>query len=121
MAAPGVVTPCGHHFWSRRSAGDGVALGGTQDLGHSPYWGHRFWSRPWLEVALRWSGVSLSMSTMVHLGGLVPRSLDRGHGLRCVHREEVLSGTMVASSAGLAKFMRILTLKIAWRFDGGDR
>jgi hypothetical protein len=33
---------------------------------------------------------------------------------------EALSGTMVASSAGSAKFMRILTLKIAWKFDGGD-
>jgi hypothetical protein len=51
---------------------------------------------------------------------LVPRSLDGGHGLRCVRREEPLSGAMVASSAGLSKFMRILTLKIAWRFDRGD-
>jgi hypothetical protein len=60
-----------------------------------------------------WSGVSLSMSTMVHLGGLVPQSLDGGHGPRCVRREEALSGAMVASSGGLAKFMRIMTLKIA--------
>jgi hypothetical protein len=64
--------------------------------------------------------VLLSVSTTVRLGGLVTRSLDGGHGMRCVHREEALSGAMVASSAGLAKFMRILTLKIAWRFDGGD-
>jgi hypothetical protein len=64
--------------------------------------------------------MSLSVSTMVRLGGLVPRSLDGGHGLRCVRREEALSGAMVASSAGLAKFMRILTFKIAWRFVGGD-
>jgi hypothetical protein len=30
-------------------------------------------------------------------GGL-SGSLDRGHGLRCAHREEVPSGAMVASS-----------------------
>jgi hypothetical protein len=64
--------------------------------------------------------VSLSMSTTVRLGGLVPRSLGGGHGLRCERMEKALSGAMVPSSAGSAKFMRILTLKIAWRFDGGD-
>jgi hypothetical protein len=82
--------------------------------------GASFWSRPWLEVALRWSGMSLSVSTTVRISGLVPRSLDGGHGLRCVRREEAPSGAMVASSAGSAKFMRILTMKIAWRFDGSD-
>jgi hypothetical protein len=71
-------------------------------------------------VALRWSDVSLSMSTTVCLGGLVSRSLDGGHGLRCVRRKEAPSGTMVASSAGSTKFMRIFTMKIAWRFGGGD-
>jgi hypothetical protein len=71
-------------------------------------------------VALRWSGVSLSVSTTVRLGGLVPRSLDGGYGLRCERREEALFGAMVTSSPGSAKFMKILTLKIAWRFDGGD-
>jgi hypothetical protein len=39
---------------------------------------------------------------------------------RCVRGEKVLSGAMVASSVGSTKFMRILTLKIARRFDGGD-
>jgi hypothetical protein len=92
------------------SAGDGVAPGETPDLGLPdrmmatrdaalPTRGIVFWSRPWLEVALRWSGVSLAVSTMVHLGGLVPRSLDGGHRLRCMRRKEAPSGTMVASSA----------------------
>jgi hypothetical protein len=31
-----------------------------------------------------------------------------------------LFGAMVASMAGMTEFMWILTLKIAWRFDGGD-
>jgi hypothetical protein len=25
----------------------------------SPLWGHHFWSRRWIEVALRWSSVAL--------------------------------------------------------------
>jgi hypothetical protein len=122
--------PCGHHFWSRCRL-EMVLLWGNPRYGspgsddgdtrrRSSCWGHRFWSRPWLEVALRWSGVSLSVSTTVCLGSLVPRSLDGGYGLRCEHREEALFGAMVASLAGSAKFMWILTLKIAWRFDGGD-
>jgi hypothetical protein len=32
----------------------------------------------------------------------------------------VLFGAMVAPMAGMIKFMQILTLKIAQRFDGGD-
>jgi hypothetical protein len=71
-------------------------------------------------MALGWSGVSLSVLTMVCLGSLVRRSLDGEHGLRCVRREEVPSGAMVALSAGSTKFMRILTMKVAWRFNGGD-
>jgi hypothetical protein len=31
-----------------------------------------------------------------------------------------LFGAMVAPMPGTTEFMRILTLKIAWRFDGGD-
>jgi hypothetical protein len=64
--------------------------------------------------------VSLFVLATMRLGGLVPRSLDEGHGLRCVRSEEALSGAMVASSAGWTKFMWILTMKISWRFDGGD-
>jgi hypothetical protein len=64
--------------------------------------------------------VPIPASTTLGLGGMAPRMLDRGQGLRCVHREEVPSGVMVASSAGSTKFMRILTMKIARRFDGGD-
>jgi hypothetical protein len=71
-------------------------------------------------VALRWSGVSLSMSTMLHLGSLVPRSLDGGHGLRCARRVVGLFGAMAASMAGTTEFMRILILKIARRFVGDD-
>jgi hypothetical protein len=56
----------------------------------------------------------------VGLGGMASRSLNGGYGPRCVHREEAPSGAMVASSAGLTKFMQILTMKIAQRFDGGD-
>jgi hypothetical protein len=58
----------------------------------SPRWGHHFWSRRWLEVSLRWSGVPLPASTMVGLGGMVPQCLDGGHGLRCARREEAPSG-----------------------------
>jgi hypothetical protein len=82
--------------------------------------GHCFSSGRWLEVALRWRGVPLPMSTTVGLGGMVPRSLDGGHGMRCVHRKEAPSGTMVVPSAESRIFMRILTIKIAQRFDGGD-
>jgi hypothetical protein len=52
--------PCGHHFWSRRRL-ELVLLRGNPKSGSpgsddgdarrpSPCWGHRFWSRPWLEV-----------------------------------------------------------------------
>jgi hypothetical protein len=51
---------------------------------------------------------------------MASRCLDGGHGPRCARRHEALSGAMVASSAGPTKFMRILTMKIARRFDGGD-
>jgi hypothetical protein len=37
-----------------------------------------------------------------------------------VCKELALSDVVVASTAGTTKFMRIFTLKIAWRFDGGD-
>jgi hypothetical protein len=58
------------------------------------------WSRGWLEVALRWSGVPLPVLTTVGLGGMASHRLGGGHGLRCVCREEVPSGAMVVSSAG---------------------
>jgi hypothetical protein len=37
-----------------------------------------------------------------------------------VSREVALSSIVVASMAGTTKLMRIFTLKIAWRFDGGN-
>jgi hypothetical protein len=125
-----VSLPLWASFLEQTSAGDGVPPGETLDLG-LPDWmmatrevglpagGIVFWSRPWLELVLRWSGMSLSVLTTVRLGGLVPQSLDGVYRLRCEHREEALFGAMVASSAGSTKFMWILTLKIAWRFDGG--
>jgi hypothetical protein len=66
------------------------------------------------------SGVLLTALTTVGLGGMVPRSLDGGRVRRCARREEALSGTMVAPSAGSTKFMRMITLKIAQWLDGSD-
>jgi hypothetical protein len=67
-----------------------------------------------------WCGVVLAALTMVGLNGVVSRSFDEGHGLWCAPGRRAPSGVMVASSAGLAKFMRILIMNIAWRFNGGD-
>jgi hypothetical protein len=129
MAALGVVTHVGIIFgadvgWSWCSSGGNPRSGspGSDDgdaRRRSPCWGHRFWSRPWLEVALKWSGVLLSVSTL-HLGGLVLRSLDGGHGLICAQRVVGLFGAMETSMAGTIVFMRILILKIARRFVGDD-
>jgi hypothetical protein len=66
-----------------------------------------------MEVALRWSGVYLPTSTMVGPGGMAPPSLDGRCVLRYERRDEAQSITMVAL-AGLAKFIRIFTLKMAW-------
>jgi hypothetical protein len=63
--------------------------------------------------------VSLFVSTM-HLGGLVPRSLDGGHGLRCARRVVGLFGAMATSMIETTEFMRILIPKIARRFVGDD-
>jgi hypothetical protein len=82
-------------FMEWMSAGDGVALGDPQRYGapgsdDGDAWsrsfpvGHRFWSSHWLEVVLRWSGVSLPASTMVGLGGMVPCKLGRGCMLCCM-------------------------------------
>jgi hypothetical protein len=130
MAALDVVTPVGIIFgadvsWRWVCSGGNPRSGspGSDDgdaRRRSPCWGHHFWSKPWLEVALRWSGVSLSVSTTLHLGGLVPRSLDGGHGLRCARRVVGLFGAMAASMAGTTEFMQILILKIARRFVGDD-
>jgi hypothetical protein len=38
--------------------------------------------------ALRWSGLVLTASMTVGLGGVAPQSLDKGHMLRCSCREE---------------------------------
>jgi hypothetical protein len=49
---------------------------------HSPHWGHHFfWSTHLLEVALRWSIMSLPSSTM-GLDDVDPWSLNGGPGLR---------------------------------------
>jgi hypothetical protein len=129
MAVPGVVTHVGIIFgadvgWSWCCSGGNPRSGplGSDDgdaRRRSPCLGHHFLSRPWLKVALRWSGVSLSVSTM-HLGGLVPQSLGRGHRLRCARRVVGLFGAMAASMAGTTEFMQILIPKIARRFVGDD-
>jgi hypothetical protein len=69
--------------------------------------------------ALRWSGIVLIAWTTVGLDGMA-WSLDRGCALRCTPREEAPSGAMVVSSAGSAKFMRILIRKIARWIDDSD-
>ena len=50
---------------------------------------------------------------------MVPRCLN-GHRVTMDAHREVMSGVVVASLARTTKFMRIFTLKIARRFDGGD-
>jgi hypothetical protein len=65
-----------------------------------PPWGYHFWSRQWLEVVLRWSAVSLSASTTVALGGVVPWSLDGGPMLRCARKAEAPSSAVVALMVG---------------------
>jgi hypothetical protein len=52
--------------------------------------------------------------------GVALWSLDGGRMLRCARREDESSSPMVASSTGMENFMWILTLKMAWRFDGGE-
>jgi hypothetical protein len=79
MAALDVITPVGIIFgadvgWRRCCSGvnprSGSPGSNDGDARHrSPCWGHHFWSRPWLEVALRWSGMSLSVSAVRHLRG----------------------------------------------------
>jgi hypothetical protein len=66
----------------------------------SPPWGYHFWCRQWLEVVLRWSGVSLSASTTVGLGGVMLWSLNGGRVLRCARRAEAPSSSMVALMVG---------------------
>jgi hypothetical protein len=62
----------------------------------------------------------LTASMAVGLCSVALQSINGGRDLMCARMEEVLSGAMVASSAGFAKFVQILTMKIARRFDGGD-
>jgi hypothetical protein len=82
----------------------------------SPPWGHHFWSRQWLELVLRWSGVSLSMSTTVGLGGMVPWSLDGGRVLRCARRAEAPSSPVVALMVGSVRSsLRSITLEMGQR------
>jgi hypothetical protein len=59
-------------------------------------------------------------STTMGLGAMA----QQGLGGLCVlidrHWAAAMSGVVVASMAGSTKFMRIFTLKISRRFDGGD-
>jgi hypothetical protein len=72
-------------------------------------------------VVVTWrSGVVSSALTTASFGGVAPRGLHGGRVLFDTSREEAPSGAMVASSAGSAKFMRILTMKIARWFNGCD-
>jgi hypothetical protein len=64
--------------------------------------------------------VPLPASTTVGLGGVAPRSIDDGRMQRCARTVEASSSAMVVSSIGSTKFMRILIMNIAQRFDGGD-
>jgi hypothetical protein len=64
--------------------------------------------------------MSVPASMMMGLCGVVLWSLDGGCMLRCTRRQDAPSSAMVASSAGTENFMWILTLKMAWRFDGGE-
>jgi hypothetical protein len=59
-------------------------------------------------------------STTVSFGGMAQRNLDDSRVMFDMCRVEAASGAMVASSAGLTKFMRILTVKMGWRFYGSD-
>jgi hypothetical protein len=53
----------------------------------SPPWGHHFGADAGGGV-LMWSGVALTASTTMGLGGVTPQSLDGGSILRCTCMEE---------------------------------
>jgi hypothetical protein len=51
---------------------------------------------------------------------MAQQNLDGSSVMFDTCREEAAFGAMVASSAGLTKFMRILTVKMGGRFYGSD-
>ena len=61
-----------------------------------------------------------SAMMVASFGGVAQRILGVRRVMMNSRRVEVLSGVVVASSAGLVKTIWILTMKIARRFDGGD-
>ena len=72
-----------------------------------------------MEGVCWWSGVSCTTSTATGLNGVAQQVLGDRHLFMGSCRAGALSGIVVASSAGSTKFMRISTLKIARRFEGG--
>ena len=73
-----------------------------------------------MEEAARWSGVLSTLSTAVGLGNMVQKSPGARRAVMGSRRAGTLFGVEVASAAGPAKIMRILAVKTAQRFDGGD-
>jgi hypothetical protein len=63
----------------------------------------------------RWCGVPSLVSTTAGLSGMEPRGLGDGRGLMDSRRTVALSGVMVASTAGLARLMQGLILKMGSR------
>ena len=76
--------------------------------------------QPLFEVGTRWGGVVSTASTSSKFGGMVQRGLGDGCVLIDACRVVAPSGVVVASTAGLAKDMRIFDLRITRWFDGGD-
>jgi hypothetical protein len=64
-----------------------------------------FWSRRCPEVVLRWSGVTLSESTMASLSGVEQWGFDGGRVMIYMRRTEP-SGVVVALTEGRAISMR---------------
>jgi hypothetical protein len=65
---------------------------------------------------LGWSYACHLPSTMTRLGGMVQQSFDGVRVTMDMGREVALSSVMVASMAGMTKFMRILP----WRLLNGS-
>jgi hypothetical protein len=74
-----------------------------------------FWSRRWPEVVLRWSGVTLSASTMASLSGVEKHGLDGGCVMIYRRRAEEPSGLVVALTAGRASSVCWSLLKMGLR------
>jgi hypothetical protein len=68
----------------------------------------------------RLSGVPSSALTTAGLGSMAQRGLGGRRALMDTRRAVEPSGAVAASTAGAAKFIQILTLKIARQFAGGD-